>query len=121
PSAVLALEPILKDPHPDLNVLKYAANEYNEMHDYPKLEQALEKIANQLPDSTESWYQLSSLKALLGKPTEAVATLKRASEISAEHRKTNPAAPDVLAIARQDPKFALLKTNPEFMQLTAPK
>jgi hypothetical protein len=47
--------------------------------------------------------------------------LRHAADITTAQRKTNPAAPDVLAIARQDPKLGILKTNVEFMQLVTPK
>jgi tetratricopeptide (TPR) repeat protein len=121
PSAILAWEPVLQSPKPNPTALRYAASEYNEMHNYAKLEQALEKLTKAIPDAPEAWYQLASLEAGLGKASNAIVSLKQAANITAAQRQTNPSAPDVLAIARQDPKFSVLKTNPEFMQLTAPK
>jgi len=120
-AAELALEPILNDPKIDPNTLRYVAQEYNEMHDYQKLEQALEKYANAATGSAEAWYDLGALKAALGKPSDAVTSLRHALDISAARRKTNATAPDLLATVQQDPRFAMLRTNPDFIQLTAPK
>jgi tetratricopeptide (TPR) repeat protein len=120
-SAILALEPVLRNPHPDPSGLRMAATEYNELRDYGKLEQALEKLSQVSPEAPEVWYQLATLQAGLGKGSNAIASLRRAAEITTAVRKTNQSVPDVLDVARQDPKFAMLRTNAEFLQLTAPK
>jgi tetratricopeptide (TPR) repeat protein len=120
-SAVMALEPILTNPNPNPAALRYAAQEYNDMRDIQKLEVAIEKLAKAMPDSAEAWYDLSGLKASLGKAPEALTALKRMAEISTARRKTNSAAQDLVAKARQDPAFGLLRQNPEFTQITGAK
>jgi thioredoxin-like negative regulator of GroEL len=119
--ALTALQPVLDDPRADASMLRFAAAEYSQIPDFGRLETALERLSVATPDSMETWYDLSGVRAHLGRTRPALDALKQAVELNAARRKTNTAVPDLGTAARQDPKFASLWKDPEFIQLTTPK
>jgi DNA-binding SARP family transcriptional activator len=86
----------------------------------PRVESALERLTKVMPDNAEAWYDLSAVKAQIGKPNEALPALKRALELSAERLKRDPKARDLLAAARKEDRFAALRQTPEFKALVPP-
>ena len=84
-------------------------------------EAALEKLVQVSPDSADSWYTLAAVKAGLGKTNEVLPPLGHALDLSAKRRQANPAAQDLLAMARADERFAALRPLPEFQKLVPPK
>ena len=85
--------------------------------DLPKLEVVLERLIVLKPGEPEVYYDLAALKAVLGKKSEAIANLKRALDLSAQRRQSNPAARDLAAEAAKDPRFNSLRNDPEFQSL----
>jgi thioredoxin-like negative regulator of GroEL len=119
--ALPILQPILDDPKADAISLRFAAAEYSQIPDFARLETALERLSAATPDSMETWYDLSGVRAHLGKTRPALDALKHAVELNIARRKTNSAVPDLVTASRQDPKFASLWKDPEFIQLTTPR
>jgi hypothetical protein len=82
---------------------------------------ALEKLVQLLPDRAEPAFDLAGMKAALGKQADALKYLKTALEVNALNRKTNPTAPDLIAMLRDDPRYSLMRTQPDFQKLVSPR
>ena len=94
------------------------AQVFNQIGNYGKLEQALEKLAKLAPDSPEAWYDLAAIKATLGRSPEALENLKRALDLSAKRRAASTNAPDLLLSLSSDSRFAPLRASPDFRRLS---
>ena len=106
--------------------LKYAEGEavaqyMSQIGNLPKLENALEKLTKLDPSQPENHYNLAALQAFLGQTAPALTNLKVALDLSAQRRKTNPAASDLLAQARTDSHLNSLRSLPEFVKLVPPQ
>jgi len=115
-----ALDRVVEDPRAEPNVLLAAAQGYAQLGNMPKLESALEKIAKLSPNEPEAWYNLASLKARFGKPTESIEALRHALDNNAKRLAKDPKATDLRANARTNPEFNPLRQMPEFQKLVAP-
>jgi tetratricopeptide (TPR) repeat protein len=82
------------------------------------MEAALIKLTQLAPDLPEAWYDLAALRTALGKPQEALTALRRALDLSAKRKATDPKARDLAAETLKDASFTTLRENPEFKQLT---
>ena len=106
--------------------LKYSEGEavaqyMSQIGNLPKLESALGKLAQLDPTQPENHYNLAALQAFLGQTAPALTNLQVALDLSAQRRKTNPAASDLLAEARKDPHLNSLRSLPEFHKLVPPQ
>lgn len=111
------LDKPLASPTLDANGALVLAQVYAQIGNYPKLETALERLVKLSPESAEAWYDLAAIKAALGKLPDAMTNVRRALELSAKRRAANPNARDIQAEIKNDPRFALLRQNPEFQKL----
>ena len=118
--AAAVLERMVKEPHLDPNAVFAAARVFAEIRAWPKLEITLERLVKIMPDEPETWYDLAALKSGLGKQAEGLAALTRALDLSAKRLGKNPAASNLLAVARNDPRFNPLRPLPEFQKLVPP-
>ena len=84
------------------------------------LEGILKKLTVADPDHPESWYDLSRLEAVLGKPDEAMKDLKTSIGLSDQRLKTNPAALNIRDAARTEGSFNGISSSPEFQKLISP-
>jgi tetratricopeptide (TPR) repeat protein len=98
-----------------------AAGYFSQINDLPRLEKALEKLANLTPDQPEPRYDLAALEAYLGHNPAALTNLKTALTLSAARLKTDPNARNLLTQARGDAHFNSLRALPEFQQLVPPQ
>jgi len=119
--AAQILDRVLNDPNVQPNAVVALAQAYASMTNWGKLEATLERLVKLLPNEPDPWYDLASLKAVLGKAPDAVQSLTRALELNALRRATNAAVKDLQADARTNPQFAGLRALPEFQKLVAPK
>jgi tetratricopeptide (TPR) repeat protein len=115
------LDRVLATPGVNAQVVMVVAEAYKQMNNWGKLEMTLEKLVQLMPEHAEPAYDLAGIKAALGKQPEALKYLKTALELNGQIRKTNASAPDLLAMLKDDARFSLLRTQPEFQKLTAPK
>jgi tetratricopeptide (TPR) repeat protein len=93
----------------------------SQLANLPKLEVALQKLADLAPEQPEPHYDLAALQSYLGHTAQALANLKVSLNLSAQRLKTNPAARDLLAEARKDPHLNPLRGLPEFQKLVPPQ
>lgn len=111
------LDELVARPNADASTLLSAAQAYAQLQAAPQLESTLEKLAAAVPDSPEAWYDLATVQASVGKPTHAMASLRRALQLSGRRLATQPGANDLRAVAAGESRFAGLRHLPEFQQL----
>ena len=105
------------NPNADASVLLKDAQHYAQTQNVPKLESTLEKLVKTPGAGPEAWYDLAALKASLKKPSEALAALKQALDLSATRLTADPKARDLRADVRKDARFDPLRQTPEFKRL----
>ena len=120
-AAIRMLDQVVGHPQVDTKAVLQAAQQYAVMTNYAKVEVALDRATRLSPDSPEVWYDLAALRALLGRSSEAISTLRQALDLSAKRLKLEPKARDLQGALAQDPRFDALRQTPEFKLLTAPR
>jgi thioredoxin-like negative regulator of GroEL len=116
--AARALEQVVASPGASATAILQAAQQLVALSDFPGLEKALEKLTQVSPESPEAWYDLAAMKALLGKPAEALPALRRALTLSDQRRQADTKARDLRTEVQHDPRFNSLRSLPEFKALT---
>jgi tetratricopeptide (TPR) repeat protein len=86
----------------------------------PKLEAVIQKIISLQPTQPEPRYDLAALEAVLGKSPEALQNLRLALDLSTKRLATNPAASNLLLLARTDQRLNSLRNLPEFKSIVPP-
>jgi len=115
--AVSLVDQLVSGPQATAETLLDAAQVYNQVHDRSKLEGTLQKLVAIMPTSPEAWYDLAAVQVTLGKSPEAIASLKKAMQLS-QTRFTNQAgAKDLRPELAVDPRFAPIRQWPEFQQM----
>jgi tetratricopeptide (TPR) repeat protein len=97
------------------------ARAYSDLKDIPRLERAFVRATEVLPDSPETWYDLSRVQLSMGKTNVSLASLKKAVDISNVRLTTNRDSFDVARDARTNANYNAVRNLPEFQSLTAPK
>jgi tetratricopeptide (TPR) repeat protein len=93
------------------------AQYFAQLGNMAKLESALKKMVSLAPDQPEPLYDLAAFEAITGQVPLSLQNLKAALALSAKRLTTNPAARDLLAAARTDPRFTPLHALPEYQKL----
>jgi hypothetical protein len=119
--ALQLLDSIVAHPMVDARSVIEAASLYGSLSEIGRFEAAVDKLVKVSPDSPEAWYDLAATKANLGKTNEVIPALSRALTLSAQRLQKNPTATDLLVEARNDNRFALMRTSPDFQNLVTPK
>jgi hypothetical protein len=83
----------------------------------PKLETALERLVKLTPDSPEAMYDLAALRAMLNKQAPSIEALDRCVRLNKSRLLTNPGARNLLPEIMRDPRFNLLRQNPQFQKV----
>ena len=92
-----------------------------QLGNFAKLEAVITKMVSLAPTQPEPRCDLAALQSITGRHAEALQNLQVALELSAQRRATNPAAPDLVATVRTDPRFAAIRNLPEFQKLVPSK
>src|SRR5208282_6655256 len=119
-NAIGLFDQVLASPnlrYPDVSAMAQIAAQLGDM---PKLEILLQRLVGLAPDLPEPHYDLAALDAILGKTSEALQNLQASLDLNTKRLATNPAARDLLAEARKDPRFDSLRSLPAFQKLVPP-
>jgi thioredoxin-like negative regulator of GroEL len=114
------LDGIVNNPRVEANAILAVAQAYISMTNWPKLEAALVKLTQLMPEEPDAWYDLAALRITLNKPTESLQALGTALELRNKRVAKNQKTRDLLAEARKDPRFNALRNTPEFQKLVPP-
>jgi tetratricopeptide (TPR) repeat protein len=108
---------------PNINVQEVQAVTLaaQQLRDYGLLEAALRKMVSLVPNEPEPRCDLAAVEAITGRAAESLAELKVSLDLSAKRRAQNPGAPNLVETVRNDPRFASLRSSPEFQKLTVPQ
>jgi thioredoxin-like negative regulator of GroEL len=85
-----------------------------------KLETILDKLVALNPGNPEARYDLAALEAINGKTDAALKDLRICVDESSKRLATNPAANNIVADARKDPRFNSIRDLPEFQKIIPP-
>ena len=118
--ALALLDRILNQPDITVTTLLSVANAYAELQQGDRLETALNRLIVVSPESPEAWYDLASVRAILGKSGQSLVALERALQLSSARLARDPAASNLRVNATTNRSFSVLRTNPEFQRLIAP-
>ena len=113
-AAAQMLDQLLHFPAIDANSMMRVADMYLRIGDFGKSEDAIKKLTELAPTSSEPWYNLAVVQAHRGETVAAVASLKKALELNPAEVKENPQIVNLREHLFQDPNFATLRQTPEF-------
>jgi len=110
---------LIESPQADTTVLLSVAGAYAQLQQGARLELVLQKLVKMTPESPEAWYDLATTQAQLGKSKDALQTLGKALDLSAQRLAKEPKSPDLRKNAATNQSFASLHNRPEFQKLVA--
>ncbi len=109
---------VVANPQADATMVNFAAQVYQQLANYPKLEGALKRWTQVTP-TPEAWLDYAAAQAVQSKRAEAIASLRQAVLMSSARMKTNSKAENLAQSIPNDARFASLRDSPEFQQLLA--
>jgi len=119
PAGIQVLDQIVASPHTTPAAILAVADYHIKSKNFAKLEEALRRLTEVQADSPEAWYDLAALQAAVGKPTDAIKTLKRCIDLSDQRLAISSTARNMRIEARNDNRFTAIRQDPEFQALTA--
>jgi tetratricopeptide (TPR) repeat protein/phage shock protein PspC (stress-responsive transcriptional regulator) len=119
--ALALLDRLLNQPDATATTVLSVANAYAELHQGQRLELALVRLTTLSPESPEAWYDLASVRSILGKPQESLAALENALELSDTRLRREPGASDLRLNAATNRSFNPLRNLAEYQRLLAPR
>jgi tetratricopeptide (TPR) repeat protein len=111
---------VMSDPHVTPSEVGVIAQFYAQTGNLTKLEEVLEKLAVLVPDQPEPWYDLASLKAILGKNSEALQDLRTSLDLSNKRLQHDPKARNLAEQAQKDPRFESIRNLSDFQKIVQP-
>jgi tetratricopeptide (TPR) repeat protein len=109
---------MVANPKADATSISFAAQIYQQLNEFPKLEKALERWTKLTP-TPEAWLDYAAAQAVQGKQPQALTSLGQAMELNRDRLKTNSKAENLGRTVENDGRFASLKNNPDFQKLLA--
>ena len=113
------LDQLVNSPQADPTVLLSVAGAYAQLQQGARLEAVLQRLVKMTPENPEAWYDLATTQAQLGKTNEALQSLSKALDLSAQRLAKQPKSPDLRRNAATNQSFASLHNRPEFQKLVA--
>lgn len=117
--AMQVLDALIDNTNANSQTVLSVANAYSQLGNAPGLEKAFTRATQVMPDSPETWYDLSRVQASLSKPGPALLSLKKAVELSNDRLKRNSNSFNVAKDALTNQNFAMFRSNQEFLKLVA--
>jgi tetratricopeptide (TPR) repeat protein len=117
--AMQVLNALLDHTNANAQTVLSVAKAFSELGNTPGLEKAFIRATQVMPDSPETWYDLSRVQATMNKPGPALIALKKAVELSNARLTKSTNAFNVAKDALTNQNFAALRANPEFLKLVA--
>ncbi len=108
------IKTVLAQPGLDSEMAVQMALFARDLQNVPLMEQALVRLTEVNPQSPEAWYDLSALQASIGTLESAIANLKRSVLLSDIRLKTNPSAKNLRETVATEPRFAPLRSRPDW-------
>jgi len=115
--ALQLMDQLLANPKADGNTMLFVAEICRQWSQFPRVEQALARLVKVSPDHPEAWFDLGGFQAVLNKNAEAIASLRKALQLSAARRARDSNAVDLMAYASNDPRLNALRSTAEFQKL----
>jgi tetratricopeptide (TPR) repeat protein len=112
--AAALLEEVLHNGQANAPVLTQVAQFYAQMGNLPKAEEAMRRVTEVEPNSSQSWYNLANVQAFQSHAADAAESLKRAFATNALERAADPRIMDLRANAGANPNFNSIRQTPEF-------
>jgi hypothetical protein len=100
----------------DAEKVSLAAQVYQRLNNYPKLEVALKRWVEITP-TPEAWLDYAASQAMQNKKDDTIVSLKMALALNHQRLGTNSKAFDIAKELGHDPRFVSLKTHPAFVRL----
>jgi tetratricopeptide (TPR) repeat protein len=116
-AAYQILEKVAARTNADAGVLLSVANAFVQLNQYQRAEPALRRLVTLVPNQAEIWYDLAGAQTILGKPTEALQSLRECLRLNELRLRSDPKASNLLQLAAGDPRFVSLRPLPEFQKL----
>jgi len=113
------LDQLIDSPKADTTILLSVAGAYAQLQQGDRLEAVLQRLVKMTPENPEAWYDLATTQARLGKGNEALQSLGKALDLSAQRLDKQPKAADLRKNAATNQSFASLHNRPEFQKLVA--
>ena len=88
--AIAIMDELLADPNAPAETILTVASAYNDLNELERLENALIRLVEVLPENPEAWFDLAATQAIMGKHQLALQTLSRTMELSRARREKNP-------------------------------
>jgi tetratricopeptide (TPR) repeat protein len=120
-NAVVILDQLLNFDVSDANALMFVADAYLRLHDMAKSEQAIMKLTQMQPASSQAWYNLGAVQAYRGETAQAVASLQKSMELNAAEIAKDHTMINLRDHMMQDGNFAPLRQTAEFKAAFGPK
>jgi tetratricopeptide (TPR) repeat protein len=117
--ALQLVDQFIASPQADVNTLLFAAEICRQFSQFSRVEQALEKVVKLMPESPEAWFDLGGFQALLNKQPQAMESLRKALQLSAQRLAREPNAANLYNNALADARLQVLRDTPEFQKLLA--
>lgn len=109
---------MIANPAANSNQINFAAQVYQQLGDFARLEKALQRWAAVAP-TPEAWMDYAASQAVQGKQNEAITTLVQAMNLNRARLATNTKADHLGRSLESDARFQSLKSNPDFQKLLA--
>jgi tetratricopeptide (TPR) repeat protein len=118
--AIALLDRVLSQPDIAVTTVLSVANAYAELQQGSRLESALLRLTAVSPESPEAWYDLASVRSILGKPSQSLEALERALQLSDDRLSRDPAASNLRLNSITNRSLMPLHDLPEFQRLISP-
>jgi hypothetical protein len=112
------LEQVLRAGQAEPEILREVAQIYLQLALISKAEEAVRRLVQIQPDSSENWYNLARLQAAQGNAKDAAASLRQAFTRNAEDLKANSNGINLRDFNKKDTYFDRIRQSAEFQQAT---